>query len=229
MSKGNAIHWNTNQKQLRSILGKKATLFESIKLCLQQHAMVHASVVSQWEQATFEDELWKNLDETRFRTFVNHDHGTIARNMYHATRIEDICMNLLIKEDQQVFNNNWKERLNITITDTGNAMTEEEVIALSNSINMQELKNYRIAVGKKTQELIRSLSFTDLKQKPSAQQLNAVLAQGAVLDVEGANWLIGFWKRKTVAGLLLMPATRHNLVHINQSKRIKNKISNNHI
>ena len=43
------------------------------------------------------------------------------------------------------------------------------------------------------------------------------------MNVEGANWLIDFWGKKDVAGILLMPATRHHLVHINESLKLKEK------
>lgn len=219
------IQWNSQQKTLKSILGKEAGFEEAIQLCLKQHSMVHASDVSKLKESTIEDELWNELDEASFRTFVNQDHGTIARNMWHATRIEDITMNLLVAGESQVFKqDNWQEKLNVNIQDTGNAMTDAEVIDFSNGINMEQLFSYRVAVGTSTRAIIEKLTFLDLKQKMEPSRLKTVLDEGAVLDVEGANWLIDFWGRKNVAGILLMPATRHNLVHINQSKRIKLKV-----
>jgi hypothetical protein len=89
---------------------------------------------------------------------------------------------------------------------------------------MSELIKYRTEVGKKSQQIIKSLTYTSLKQKIKPSGLKAIIDQGAVLDVDGANWLIDFWAKKNIAGILLMPATRHNMVHINQSKRIKNRL-----
>lgn len=43
--------------------------------------------------------------------------------------------------------------------------------------------------------------------------------EGAVIDE--ARWLIEYWSRRKIAGLLLMPPTRHNFVHLNKSMRIK--------
>ena len=47
------------------------------------------------------------------------------------------------------------------------------------------------------------------------------MAEGAVLEV--ASDLIDYWAKRTIAGLLLMPATRHNLVHLNEALRLKQK------
>ena len=217
--------WNNNQKLLRTYIGKEDMFNTAIDMCLNQHSMVHMSAVSNNKQVTIEDELWNNITEEIFRGFVNYDHGTIARNMWHTTRIEDITMNLLVAEDQQVFKtDNWQERLNITIQDTGNAMTNKEVIEFSSNVDMSELIKYRTEVGKKSQQIIKSLTYTSLKQKIKPSGLKVIIDQGAVLNVDGANWLIDFWAKKNIAGILLMPATRHNMVHINQSKRIKNRL-----
>jgi hypothetical protein len=43
--------------------------------------------------------------------------------------------------------------------------------------------------------------------------------QDAVLPE--AEDLLVYWSRCTITGLLLMPATRHNMVHINEALRLK--------
>ncbi len=219
------IDWNNNQKSLKSIILKKEDFNQTIELCLKQHGMVHSSIVTNANYNTIEDDLWHNLDDRAFREFVKTDHGTIARNIWHATRIEDLTMNILVAGEPQILNiNNRIKKLNCKIHDTGNAMTDSEVIEFSKHINKEELINYRNAVGIKTQDIIKNLTYDDLKVKIEKSRLQQIIDEGGVLNVEGANWLIDFWGKKNVAGILLMPATRHNLVHINQSKRIKEKI-----
>ncbi len=209
---------------IKSIYGQpfqKKCFENTIDLFLKQHTMVHSSKVSNIKNTTFEDELWHNLDEKTFREFVKTDHGTIARNMWHTTRIEDLTMNILVAGDMQILKtDNWIKKLNCIVEDPGNAMTDDEVIEFSKHINMNALRNYRMAVDVRTRKIISSLSLPDLKRKMEKLRLQKILDEGGVLDVEGANWLIDFWGKKTVAGILLMPATRHNLVHINQAKRI---------
>ncbi len=49
------------------------------------------------------------------------------------------------------------------------------------------------------------------------------------MDAERKLWnqqqrdLIDYWGNRTFAGLLLMPPTRHNMVHLNEAYRIKNR------
>lgn len=220
--------WNSQQDILRKILLKPGKFDEAIKLCLEQHALVHSSEMSGIDAVTFEDELCENLDVTTFRTATGIKNRTIAYGMWHSTRIEDITMNILVFGDTQVINtDNWLKRINSRIVDTGNAMNASEILEFSSEISMQELRNYRIAVGRKTREIIKSLKPADLKRKMEPLRLQRVLDEGAVLDVEAANWLIDFWGRKNVAGILLMPVTRHHVVHINESMSAKKKGNSN--
>jgi hypothetical protein len=216
--------WNNGIKQLREIILKTDRIEETKSLSLSLHSMVHSSIMSGIDKKTFEDELWEGLDEDIFRTSKNEKGRTIAYGIWHSTRIEDITMNLLVAGDKQIFNSgNWQERINSRIIDTGNAMSENQIMEFSKYINMQELKNYRIEVGRRTREIIKNLSFEDMKRKFDKHRLQRILDEGAVLDVEASNWLINFWGRKNVSGIILMPVTRHHVVHINESISAKKK------
>ncbi|GAA0741060.1 DinB family protein [Clostridium oceanicum] len=219
--------WNKEIKDLRGIILKPDKIEDSKKLALKLHSMVHSSLMSGINKKTFEDELWEGLDENTFKTSKNKKGRTIAYGIWHSTRIEDITMNLLVAGEDQIFNKgNWQEKTNSKITDTGNAMCENEIMDFSKDINMEELKNYRIAVGRNTRDIIKSLSFKDMKRKFDKNKLQRILDEKAVLNVEASNWLIDFWGRKNVAGIILMPGTRHHVVHINESlaaKKVKKK------
>lgn len=216
--------WNNEIKQLRAIILKPDKIEESINLSLNLHAMVHASIMSGIDKVTFEDELWEGLDENMFKTATNEKGRTIAYGFWHSTRIEDITMNLLVAEDNQVFNTgHWQTKINSKITDTGNAMSQSEIMEFSKNINMHELKNYRIEVGRRTRDVIKKLSTEDMKRKFDKSSLQRILDEGAVLNVEASNWLIDFWGRKNVSGIILMPATRHHVVHINESLSAKKR------
>lgn len=216
--------WNSQQNLLKGILTKPEKFEEAIELCLQQHAMVHSSEMSETEVVTFEDELWEGLDEFAFRTMPTEKDETIAWSLWHLTRIEDITMNILVSNETQVINeSNWLEKMKVEVRDTGNAMTDDEILDLSRKIDMGELKNYRIAVGRKTRSIIQKFQLSDLKRKMEPVRLQRILDEGAVLEAEESKWLVDFWGRKNVAGILLMPVTRHHIVHLNESMRLKDK------
>jgi len=216
--------WNDDIKELRKIILKPDKIQESKSLDLSLHSMVHLSIMSGVNKKTFEDELWEGLDENTFRTSQNQKGRTISYGIWHCTRIEDITMNLLVAGDKQIFNReNWQEKINSNITDTGNAMSEDDIIEFSKNINMEELKNYRIEVGRRTRDIVENLSTEDMKRNFDKHRLQRILDERAVLDVKASNWLIDFWGRKNVAGIILMPMTRHQVIHINESLSAKKK------
>ncbi|EKQ55910.1 MULTISPECIES: hypothetical protein [unclassified Clostridium] len=218
--------WNEKLKELRSIILKNDKFIEAMNLCLELHAMVHSSEMSNMSTITFEDELWKDLNEETIRTAVNDKGRTIAYGMWHSARIEDITMNILVNNGEQVINSgNWLKKVNSIIKNTGNQLTNEEILEFSKHINIEELKNYRIAVGRKSEEIIKNLQFSDMKRKMEQDGLRRILNEGAVSEDESAIWLIDFWGRKNVSGILLMPLTRHHVVHINESLSAKKKKS----
>ena len=218
-----AKNWNPKQALLKELLNDKNKTDEALRLCLELHSLVHSSEVSKTNTATYDDILWDNLSEQTFRVFSDKKKTSIAWNLWHITRIEDITANILIANGNQVLDGSWLKKLNTNIHDTGNAMSDQEIINFSNQINMQELRNYRTSVGKKTQEIIRNIKACDLKRKMNHSQLDRIINEGGVLKVEGSIWLIDFWGKKNVAGILLMPITRHQIVHLNDALRIKEK------
>ncbi|KYH35548.1 hypothetical protein CLTEP_04870 [Clostridium tepidiprofundi DSM 19306] len=216
--------WNENHKRLRELLKKKSTFDSAINLFLDQHARIHSSDVSGIDCITFEDELWEGMDEITFRTGQNKKGRTVAYGMWHSTRIEDITMNILVDGEKQVIDQeNWLKRINSSIYDTGNALDENEILKFSQTIDMQALRDYRKAVGRKTREIVHRLEYADLKRKVSELGLEKIIELGAVANDEAAIWLIDFWGKKTVAGVLLMPVTRHHMVHINESMEAKKR------
>jgi hypothetical protein len=111
--------------------------------------------------------------------------------------------------------------MKISMRDTGNAMDGQGVAELSAAIDLEALRAYRVAVGRRTREVVRQLQPGELKHRVEARRLQQVLDEGAV--VQEAQGLLDYWGGLNIAGLLLMPPTRHNFVHLNEALRIKQK------
>jgi hypothetical protein len=69
--------------------------------------------------------------------------------------------------------------------------------------------------------LVKRLQPEELNLKVDPSRLQQVMAEGAV--VEAASGLLDYWGGLSKAGLLLMPPTRHNFVHLNEALRLKSK------
>ena len=116
----------------------------------------------------------------------------------------------------------WLEKMTAPVRDTGNFMTREEVFQLSEYLNLEALRAYRAAVGRRTREIIGALTPEELRRRVTRPALEALLADRSV--VYDALSLLAYWETLTVAGLLLMPATRHPFVHWNEALQVKKQV-----
>jgi hypothetical protein len=214
--------WNREQKEFRKILLSFDQHQQAIELFKRQHAMLHSAEMDPSSTWSFEDEVVSDMTEDQIRRIpVNCDHS-IAWLIWHIARIEDVAMNMLVAGDRQLLHHDgWFERMKVTARDTGNVMDEEGVADLSNTVDLEELRGYRVAVGRRTREIVNQLSQEDLKRKVSPSRLQKVMDVGAV--IEAARGLIEYWGKRNIAGLLLMPATRHNFIHLNEALRLKSR------
>jgi len=212
--------WNERQKELRAALAQLGDLAKAIDLFLCQHAMVHASEMSQSGLPSFEDGLWAGLSEPDIRLIPAREEHSLVWIIWHLARIEDVTMNLLVAGSPEVFQQGgWREKLNVPIIHTGNLMGSSDVENLSAAVDIDQLRRYRLVVGRRTREIAGSLQPDEIRRKTSPARLEQIMKQGAVLDT--AQDLLAYWGGLTVAGLLLMPPTRHNFIHLNEAWRIR--------
>ncbi len=219
--------YNEQHKRLGRLFSTADRYQEAIDLFLSHHALLHSAELLQGEPPgreiySFEDDLMADMTEEQFRRIPQRNEHSVAWSIWHIARIEDVTMNRLIANRSQIMDrDNWLPRLKINLRHTGNLMGEAEVSALSAAIDMQALRAYRLAVGRGTREIARQLQPEELSKKVAQQRLEQLLAEGAV--VEEARDLLDYWGKRRITGLLLMPATRHNLVHLNEARQLKQK------
>lgn len=217
----NRQYWNQQQKALQQALRHAEDYSQAIQLFLEQHAMVHSAQMALsiygW---SFEDEALQGLSETSIQHVPTGSEHSIAWVLWHIARIEDVTMNLLVAgSDQVLYQGSWLDQLHISNISTGNDLPVESVAAVSAAIDVTALRAYRIAVGQRTRQIVQQITSAELKQKVQPERLRQVVAQGALSET--SSDILAYWGGLTVAGLLLMPATRHNFVHLNEVLKIK--------
>jgi DinB superfamily len=217
----NRKRWNEGQKLLRQALAQPSEA--AIVLFLDQHAMLHTAEMSRTNSYSFADGLWQGTSETVIRCLPPKFEHSIAWLVWHMARIEDMTMNVLLAGKTQVFHQeNWPARLKVSLQHTGNVvMTEADVTAFSQAIDIGQLKAYRMAVGRSTREVVRAMRPKEFGQKVDPVRLQGLLEDGSV--AREAIGLIEYWGSLTKAGLLLMPPTRHNFAHLNEAMKVKQK------
>ncbi len=167
----------------------------------------------------------KDFDEIPFMNADGFHNKTIAYSIWHIFRIEDIVAHSLICDDQEVFfAGNYKERINSPIITTGNELVKHEIADFSAKLNLEELYSYAQKVKESSEKILSGLSFDDLKKKIPAERKIKLENLNVVSSDERAIWLIDYWCGKDIRGLIQMPFSRHWIMHIEASLRIKEKI-----
>lgn len=214
---------NKRQAELRRVMMALDQHEAAMQMFLEQHAALHSAKVAQPEGGSLADLILDDLSKEQFRTIPPKEEHSIVWCIWHIARIEDMTMNILVAGGEQVFNQeDWSERLNAPIIHSGNEMAMDEVVKLSEEVDIEALRAYRVAVGRRTQEIARPLQLEQLKQKVDPAHLQRVMDEGAI--TEAARGIAEYWSKRTIAGLLLMPASRHLLTHLNEAMGIKKKV-----
>ncbi len=216
-------HWARQQQLFRQALSTKERHQEAIRLFLSQHAMVHSASMAQSGEWSFEDEVLDGLSEIQLRSRPTEGTNSIAWLIWHMARIEDVTMNVLIAGRPQVLNElDWLEQLDLKRRDVGTSMNENEVADFSDQVELIALRKYRVAVGRRTREIVTTLQPAELRERIDPTNVQRLLAEGAL--AEAAYGLAQAWGGWRKAGLLTMPATRHNFTHLNEARRIRHKL-----
>lgn len=206
-------NWSEKNKQMQALIGKEATFKDGIKLLVELRDMLFEQITQIVNE--YPDEAFSKLVIGR----------TMAFSIWHTFRIEDIVAHELIAGEEQVFfKGDWQSKIGSKIITTANELNGDEFVEFSKSLNIRELYNYAVAVKKSSGEIFERLEFADLKRRFGDVDEKRLLEGGCVSHEDDSVWLIDYWCRKNVLGLLKMPFSRHWIMHVEEMQRIKNKL-----
>ena len=191
------------------------------------HAMVHPKAISESPEKTIADYvldyMLKGDNKTKLVPRMDcgidlnragTDKVPLCWHFWHTYRIEDLVSNILIADVKQIFDSEFRKRMNATITDTGNALELDEALLFGKELNVTALKEYMLAVGKNTRKIIAKLSLEDLHKKASKRQLERIFEEGGLTSDKRSAWLIDYWGGLTVFEMILTPFTDHHMMHL---------------
>lgn len=212
--------WSELNKTMQVQMKKKETRRMGMDTLFRLRSQLMQTLVS------FKEELCR--EDFNAIPFINADgyHSkTIAYSVWHIFRIEDIVAHTVINDEEQVFfAGNYQERIHSPIITTGNELMKQQIAAFSEQLNLEELYSYIFEVRKSTEKMLEQLSYEELKRKIPEERKRNLQSLHVVSDNEKASWLIDYWCKKDIRGLIQMPFSRHWIMHTEACLRIKNKI-----
>jgi hypothetical protein len=161
------------------------------------------------------------LTEDQIRLRPHSRLNSIAWLLWHMARSEDMGVNRLIANRPDVLTGDgWASRLDLSRLDMGTGMTDDEVVEFSARVNTVALRAYSGAVGRRTQEIVRSLSAETWDDVPDPSHIHRVLVAEGVMG-PNAGWVEPVYVGKTKGWLLFQMALRHPSGHLGQATLIR--------
>jgi len=212
--------WSELNKTMQSQIKNRDTYRNGINTLFELRDQLMKTVIS------FRDELSRyDFNAIPFINAEGYHSKTIAYSLWHIFRIEDIVAHTLINCDEQIFfSGNYQKRINSPIITTGNELVRNDISDFSKELDINELYSYISEVKESTEAILRELPYEMLKQKVPAERREILQSMNVVSSDENAVWLIDYWCGKDIRGLIQMPFSRHWIMHIEASLRIRNKI-----
>ena len=215
--------WSELNKEVQIQLKREATFSQGIETLLTLRQKLFSELFCLNQELSREE-----FDAMPFANAKGYHSKTIAYSIWHIFRIEDIVAHSLIQRDEQIlFLKDYQKRINSPIITTGNELVGQQIADFSSMLDLEQLYQYMEEVKECTEEILKNLSFKELKRKFEDADKENLKGLKVVSTDENACWLIDYWCGKDIRGLIQMPFSRHWIMHIKASLRIKNKIHAN--
>ena len=214
-------NYSERHKVILSQLKKEISFEEGIKNLIDLREDLFLNHVEKYFSRLSKDDFCK----IPFAGSTGNKDATISWSIYHVFRIEDIiCHNFISNDEQIFFAQNYQKKMNCSVITTANEMNDEQMIEFSKDLNPDELFSYAKEVKNVSQKVLSNLTFKQAKEKVSEQQKQKLLMQNVVSTNPEAFWLVDYWCKKNIRGLLQMPFSRHWIMHIEACEAICKKL-----
>jgi hypothetical protein len=194
----------------------------ALDLLVFEHTLAHARAVGDPDGSTIDPFALELPDD--FLRGRPHGLNSVAWNLYHTARSEDIGVNRFVVGQPELFDEEgWGARLGVAFRHTGSAMTDPEVDDLSARIDLGALKAYRLAVGRRTRALLPALHPERLQAVVDPALVEVALADGSAHPAIPADAIRRSWGGRKRSWFLYL-AGGHNLQHLGETVTIRSRL-----
>ena len=187
-------------------------------LLLDEHRRMHATSVT-GEKGTLAERTFAGLSDEQMRVRPREDLNSLAWLMWHIARAEDVFANVILSGRDQVVDDGWLVRLRISRPDFGIGMTKPEVAELTAQIDVAALRDYRDAVGRRTQGVIRGFGPADWQGELQTSALEKAASLGC-FGPKGEMVAKAFTGRPRL-GILGALLVTHAAMHMGEAQTVR--------
>jgi hypothetical protein len=187
-------------------------------LLIEEHSAVHSAAVG-GNKASMAERTFGGLTDDQMRVRPREDLNSLAWLMWHIARAEDIMANVIVNGRGQVLDDGWLPRLKITRRDFGIGMTKPEVADLTSAVDIAALRDYRDAVGRRTQEIVGAYGQKDWEGNIEAAAVERAGALGCFGDRTEAlvKLFTGRPRRAVLTGIVVI----HSAMHMGEGATVR--------
>lgn len=174
----------------------------------RNHAHLHSATIPQF---------FAKLSEAQLRNRPTATCNSIAWNIWHLLRIEDITLSRFVANVPQVHaQSDWTQRLAIPYGDMGAAMVLADVEVLSQHINLAELQLYAAAVAVQGTATLNAFDASRTGQRWDEAHMQAVVVGESVCIPAIAARVVKYWGNLTVDQFVVNYTTLHPSLHVGE-------------
>jgi hypothetical protein len=194
---------------------------DTLSFFLVQHGQLHSLDVA--TGASYADRVFAGLTDDQMRARPGNGLNSLIWLLWHMARTEDVAVNIVVSDGRQILDDEWTRRMNVPWRTIGTGMTDADVGDLTARADVDAVRAYRAAVGRRTQDVVRALrpeewneivGFTDTARAASA---GAFAPNTAWVDGVGYKP----WQGHSRAAQLAGSAIRHNAMHLGEAVTVR--------
>ena len=187
-------------------------------LLLHEHGRMHAIGVT-GDKGTLAERTFGGLSDEQMRARPREDLNSLAWLMWHIARAEDVFAGVILSGRDQIMDDGWLARLKTSRRDFGIGMTKPEVAELTAGVDVAALRDYRDAVGRRTQDLIRGFAPGDFQGELTATALAKAVELGC-FGAKGEMVAKAFTGRPRL-GILGALLVTHSAMHMGEAQTVR--------
>lgn len=194
---------------------------DMVSFFLVQHGQLHTA--EDGAGASYSDRVFAGLTDEQMRARPGGGANSLVWLLWHAARVEDASVNLVISDGRQVLDDEWARRMDIPWRTIGTGMAESGVAELTKRADIGAVCAYRAAVARRTRAVVRALRPEAWEEIVGLADTSRAAAAGAYAP--DTAWMDGLgyrpWQGHSRAAQLAGSALRHNALHLGEAVTVR--------
>jgi DinB superfamily len=194
---------------------------DTLSFFLVQHGQLHSLDVA--TGASYADRVFAGLTDDQMRARPGNGLNSLIWLLWHMARTEDVAVNIVVSDGRQVLDDDWTRRMNVPWRTIGTGMTDADVGDLTARADVDAVRAYRAAVGRRTQDVVRALRPEEWNEMVGFTDTARAASAGAFAP--NTAWVDGVgykpWQGHSRAAQLAGSAIRHNAMHLGEAITVR--------